>query len=226
MEPDPQVTCWTLIRAAAAGQAAERDEFSRRYLGPVRAYLTARWRTTPFLGDLDDVVQEVFVACFRTGGALERATPQAGGFRAFLFGVTRNVALHHERTRARRDRRHEPVPESETLAGDAPTASRAYDQEYARALLRESALVMAARAAAGGAAARRRVELLRLRFEDGLPIREIALRWQCEALALHREYAKAGREFKAALRTVVGLSERCPAAALDQECDRLLELLR
>ena len=70
MEPVPDITCWTLIRAAAAGQAAEREEFSRRYLAPVRAYLAARWRASPILGELDDAVQEVFVACFREGGAL------------------------------------------------------------------------------------------------------------------------------------------------------------
>jgi hypothetical protein len=34
-----QTTCWTVIEAAAAGAAAERQEFARRY-GPVaRAYL-------------------------------------------------------------------------------------------------------------------------------------------------------------------------------------------
>ena len=37
-------TCWTVIRAAAAGSPADRDELGRRYLGVVRAYLAARWR--------------------------------------------------------------------------------------------------------------------------------------------------------------------------------------
>jgi hypothetical protein len=30
-------TCWTVIRAAAAGSAADRDELARRYLGVIRA---------------------------------------------------------------------------------------------------------------------------------------------------------------------------------------------
>jgi hypothetical protein len=108
---------------------------------------------------------------------------------------------------------------------DGPSASRAYDQAYARSVMQEAAAVMAARAQVAGAAARRRVEILRLRFQEGLPIREIARRWQCDALELHHEHAKAGREFKAALRVVVGLSERCAPDLLDQECDRLLALL-
>jgi RNA polymerase sigma factor (sigma-70 family) len=221
----PQVTCWTLIRAAAAGQAAEREEFTRRYLPPVRAYLAARWRASPLSSELDDGVQEVFMACFREGGALGRARPEPSGFRAFLFGVVRNVALHLERTRARRTRRQDAaVPDSE-VPDDAPALAQAWDQAYARSILREAAGLMAARAQAAGAAARRRVELLRLRFQEALPIRDIARLWQCDALELHRDYAKAGREFKAALRTIVGITERCAPDVLEQECDRLLGLL-
>ncbi len=37
-------TCWTIIRAAAAVNPADREEMARRYLGVVRAYLAARWR--------------------------------------------------------------------------------------------------------------------------------------------------------------------------------------
>ena len=225
LEPAPQVTCWTLIRAAAAGQSAEREEFTKRYLPPVRAYLATRWRASPLASEMDDAVQEVFVACFREGGVLARARPEPGGFRAFLFGVIRNVALHQERTRARRERRQEVGIADRDAPDDEPTASRAYDQAYARSVMQEAAGVMAARAQVAGAAARRRVEILRLRFQEGLPIREIARLWQCDALELHREHVKAGREFKTALRVVVGLSERCAPELLEPECDRLLGLL-
>ncbi len=225
MEPAPQATCWTLIRAAAAGQNAQREEFTRRYQPAVCAYLAARWRSSPLASELDDAAQEVFVACFREGGALTRARPETGGFRAFLFGVMRNVALHLERTRARRDRKQQVGIADSQTPDDEPTASRAYDQEYARSVMREAADVMAARAQIAGAAARRRVDMLRLRFQEGLPIRDIARLWQCDPQELHREHAKAGREFKAALRAVVGLSERCAPEFLEQECDRLLSLL-
>jgi len=35
-------TCWTMIRAAAAGSSTHREELARRYLGVVRAYALAR----------------------------------------------------------------------------------------------------------------------------------------------------------------------------------------
>jgi RNA polymerase sigma-70 factor (ECF subfamily) len=78
-------TCWTVIHAAAAGSAADREELARRYLGVVRAYLAARWRGSALRDDLDDATQEVFVECFRQGGAVEVAgTGRVPDFRAFL----------------------------------------------------------------------------------------------------------------------------------------------
>jgi hypothetical protein len=35
--PTSESTCWTMIRAAAAGSAADREELARRYLAIVRA---------------------------------------------------------------------------------------------------------------------------------------------------------------------------------------------
>ena len=72
----------------------------------------------------------------------------------------------------------------------------------------------------------RRVELLKLRFEQGMPIRDIARLRNADPGVLHGEYAKAAREFSAALREVVGLAERCAPELLDRECDRLLQMLR
>jgi hypothetical protein len=83
--PNAESTCWTIIRAAAAGSLSDREELARRYLGVVRAYLAARWRGTPMRPDLDDSVQEVFVECFRQGGAVEAAgAGRVPSFRAFL----------------------------------------------------------------------------------------------------------------------------------------------
>ena len=46
--------------------------------------------------ELEDVVQEVFVTCFKEDGPLSRADPERpGGFRAYLYGVVRNVATCH-----------------------------------------------------------------------------------------------------------------------------------
>src|SRR5215471_8119689 len=95
--PSPESTCWTVIRAAAAGSPTDREELARRYLSVVRACLAARWRGSPLLAERDDAVQEVFVECFRRGGALEAAgAGRVPSFRAFLYGVVRNVARRFE----------------------------------------------------------------------------------------------------------------------------------
>src|SRR5262245_43122030 len=169
-------TCWTVIRAAAHADAApEREEFARRYAAPIRAYLAARWRGRPSLQEeVDDATQEVFVECFRKGGALAKADEErAGGFRAFLYGVVRHVALRCESARPRAA----PLAESavlDALPADEPTLSRAFDRAWAHGLVRAAARRMGEEAAHGDAAARRRVELLRRRFADGAPIRDLA----------------------------------------------------
>ena len=68
-----------------------------------------------------------------------------------------------------------------------------------------------------GDAALSRIELLRLRFEEELPIREIAKLWQVDAAVLHREYAKAREEFKEALREVVAFHFTGSQANLQKE---------
>jgi RNA polymerase sigma-70 factor (ECF subfamily) len=69
------------------------------------------------------------------------------------------------------------------------------------------------------------VELLRLRFQEGLPIREIARRWQIEAAVVHHEYAKARQEFKAALLQVLAFHHPGSAADIEQQCSDLLAIL-
>ncbi|MGF1581516.1 MAG: hypothetical protein ACFCD0_19490 [Gemmataceae bacterium] len=61
---NPQTTCWAMIRAAAQGQRDEREDFARRYMDPVRAYLSARWKDSMWHDLVDDAVQDVFVECF------------------------------------------------------------------------------------------------------------------------------------------------------------------
>ena len=64
-----------------------------------------------------------------------------------------------------------------------------------------------------------------MRFEDGLAIRQIAERWGFDAARLHHEYARARREFLAALREVVAFHHPGSRAAIDRECAELLALL-
>jgi RNA polymerase sigma-70 factor (ECF subfamily) len=221
----PESTCWTVIAAAAAGCGAERAAFAQRYHPVIRAYLAARWKNTPYLHDLDDAVQDVFVACLQRDGLLARAErDRPGGFRAFLFGVVRNVARHLEARRGRNRQAAGDVDLNQVPAADESQA-RLFDRAWARALLREAGQRHEEHARGAGAAALRRVELLRLRFHDGLPIRAIAARWQIEAATLHHEFAKARQEFKAALAEVVAFHYPGSPEEVERECANLLSLL-
>lgn len=222
--PDP--TRWTIIRGAAAGSGPDRAEFARRYASVIRSYLGARWGGGALHAEIDDATQEVFVQCFRPDGALEGIDPERpGGFRAYLFGVVRNVARGVEREwRARRARGEGAAPDPDAVeARDAPLED-VFDRAWASAILRLAA-DRQARAAQGDEEAVRRIELLRLRFREDLPIREIAKRWQEEPDRLHRAYRTARGEFLDALIEVVGELHGGSAAEVEAECVRLLDHL-
>lgn len=213
---EADATCWTLTREAAGGDPAARERFARVYRPVVAAYLSARWRASR--QSVEDAAQDVFVECFRSGGLLVTADPErGGGFRAFLLGAVRNVARRYE------TRRRSSVPIPVDLPADDTGPAEAFDKAWARALLREAARVQDQTARASGPAAVRRVLLLRLRFQDGLPIRDIAAKWGEDAAKLHHEYATARQEFRAALRTVVAFHHpgRTPGE-VDRACEGLL----
>lgn len=216
----PESTCWTVIRAAAAGSPADREELARRYLEVVRAYLGARWRGSSLRNDLDDATQAVFVECFRQGGVLDAVgAGRVPDFRAFLYGVIRNVARRYE---SRPVRAAERLPD---MAADDATQSRLFDRTWARAIMAEAARLQAQHAGERGPEAVRRVELLRLRFEENLPIRTIAERWGVEAASLHHAYAQARQEFRAALLEVIAFHQPGSRAELEQEAAALLQAL-
>ena len=225
MSTTTQQTRWTMIERAAAGSADGRDRFAHCYLPVIRDFLRARWRRTPWETEVDDAVQEVFVQCFRARGALGGVRRDGRAFHSFLFGVASNVARQHERSQARRNAREAAdgeLPDRPAAAGGRGL-SQVFDRALARSVVREAAELMRTRAT--DRARQRRVELLELRFEAGLPIREIARRWSVDAAELHREYAKSGREFRGAMREVLGYPGRGARETFDAECDRLLELL-
>lgn len=220
-------TCWTLVRAAAAGDGEACNAFAKTYLGIVRAFLGKRWRTSPALGQLDDAVQEVFLDLFRENGALARLEPgRARSFRGFLFGVAHKVALRYEeRARLRMPVDPGTPVEPHQLPAREITLSRAFDREWALALLRRAAMRQETQARAAGPEAQRRVELLRLRFVEDLPIRTIADRWGEDPAKLHHDYARAREEFKDALRAEVRYHMADPRAAVEREVQELLSLL-
>jgi RNA polymerase sigma-70 factor (ECF subfamily) len=224
----PASTVWTVIRHAAEGVASARASFAETYLPVVRAYLAARWRGTSLIDEVDDATQEVFVDFFKEGGALTRLrADEPGGFRAFLFGVVRNAALHAETRRRRRGGRVEGgSPEVERIAGDEESASHAFDRAWAVAMVHQARRLQGERASSAGEEAVRRTEILRLRFQEGLPIRDIATAWGVDAAAVHYQYARARKEFAAALREVVAEHHPGTDAEIDERCESLLALLR
>ena len=177
--PESQTTAWELIESAAAGDKESLQEFVTRYQELMRGWLRARWRGTDHKARIDDALQDALLECVKRGGALTRVDrSRTGGFRPFLQGVVRNVAARYQTRGARDRRRGDELLSPDQLPSPETTVSQALDQELARALVREAADAMAARATRLGASARLRVEILRLRFGDDLPIRDIATRLQ------------------------------------------------
>ena len=218
--PTSDSTCWTVIRAAAAGSPKDREELARRYLGVVLAYLADRWRGASLRHGHDDASQEVFVECFRQGGAVEIAgAGRVPSFRAFLYGVIRNVARRFE---SRPVRAAGPLPE---FAADEASNSRLFDRTWALSLMAEAAKLQRKLATERGPKAVQRVELLRLRFEENLPIRAIAERWAVDPAQLHHAYAIARKEFRSALLEVVAFHQPGSPAELEQEAASLLKAI-
>ncbi|MDH3592303.1 MAG: sigma-70 family RNA polymerase sigma factor, partial [Planctomycetota bacterium] len=219
-------TCWTLVQGAAAGDQDARSVFARTYLPVVRAYLGARWRRGPMVSDMDDAIQETFVECFREGGALERTARDAGRFRTYLFAIVRNVARRFEEKYGRdRKRRVGSSFDPDQLAATEDAASRVFDRAWAEALIKRAAERQNTEARIQGDAALRRVELMRLRFSEDMPIRDIAKLWDADAAALHREYAKAREEFKKALKEEVAFHHPGNPGEVERECAALLGLI-
>ena len=220
-------TRWSIVQAAAQGEPRATRMFAETYLGVVRAFLLQRWRGTATLPHVDDAVQEVFLDLFRTGGALARLDrSRAPSFKSFLFGVARNVAMRHEERAAQSYVRKREAPS--TLSGlpaREASMSRQFDVAWARRMVAKAAERQRAWAQTAGSEAQRRVEILDLRFREGLPVRAIAERLGEPAERVHREFAKAREEFKQALRAEVALHCGGDAGAIERECQDLLAVL-
>ncbi len=216
-------TSWTLIDSAREGDQAARERFAREYEPVVRAYFGARWRSGVLASEIDDAVQEVWIDCLRERGALERADPERP-FRPFLAGVARTVALRFEQRRARGG--------AVELDGESHEAretrlSVAFDRAFAQKVMRDASELQRARATAAGGVKMRRVELLELRFQQGLTIPQIAELWREDAARLHHLYADAREDFLEALREIVRQrGGPTSGQALERECEWMLSVLR
>jgi len=195
-------TCWTLVRSAAAGDPQSQAAYCRLYGPVIRAYLSARWRRPADHEEVGDGVQEVFLQCFKPGGALGRADEtRPGGFRAFLYGVTRNVAGTLEAARVRR-RREGGGDGLEAVPSDDSTVSHVFDRAFAQVLTREARRLLAERAANNPTAATR-LRALELMYQKGLPSREIAKELGLDVTAVYPLMTRARKEFRAALLEVI-----------------------
>lgn len=217
-----------MIAAAAEGNHREREAFARNYLGSVRAYLTARWHSTNYSAYIDDAVQDVFVECFKSGNPLARVDQtKSNGFRPFLYGIVRNVARRYEaKINAENRKRACSQIDVDAIPIKESQLSKIFDRAWAKSIMRQAADLQRTHAEQMGESALTRIELLRLRFEEELPIREIAKLWQVDATVLHREYAKAREEFKAAFRDVVAFHFTGSNPNLQREIAAILVALR
>jgi RNA polymerase sigma-70 factor (ECF subfamily) len=223
-----QETCWTLLRHAAEGDASARAEFGRHYLAVVRKYLRTRWHGRLSPEEIDDAVGEVFVECLKDGGLLARARQGLiESFHACFYGTVRNVALRFEERRAYRlDQPGSRSFHPEELAQEDESLDQVFERSWAQEMMRKAAARHRETARSRGPEAEKRVRLLDLRFEQGLPIRKIAELWGENPSALHHAYARARHEFQEALREVVAFHDPGPDDAVEEECRRLLALLR
>ncbi len=213
---------------AAAGRPLDRDVFARSYGPVIRAYLAARWRLAFDHTAVVDATSDVFVECFKGGGALERVDPKSpGGFRAFLFGITRNVALMSERKLARR--RDAPAAveiNMDHIADSEATLSHVFDRAWAEAVVQEARARMGERAERSPAAKRRFVALA-MRFEQSMPPREIAVATDTSVERVYEVLREAREEFRAVLLEVMaGYHPMASEAEVERLCVELLASLR
>ncbi len=220
-------TSWRVIREAAAGEQIAKTEFVGRYSRVANVYFNARWKGTALTQEVEDAVQQVFIECFREQGVLTRVAPgRVTGFRAYFHGVLRHVAQRVESDPVRRRQ----VPATSGFVRQGPRdseegLSKVFDKSWALAMVREAGALMERRARSKDQQGQRRMKLLRMRFEEGLPIRDIAQLWGTEVRLLYREYQQARKEFRAALVDVLGNQMDGTPAEVEQECRALLALL-
>lgn len=193
---------WKLVRAAAAGDEAARNDFARRFDATVRRWLWFRWHRTPLRSFLDDATQDVFVECFRPRGALERVDPELAphGFEAFLRGIVQHVACRIERSEARNFRRRRQLVDSVTATVSAGTGSPAQlDRNWALSCIRAALRQLDRLSPCCGHSLR---EFLYLHFEKGLNVRTIAAMWRQPSPRVHEMRRRACRCFRECLLRV------------------------
>lgn len=216
-----------MILGAAAGSPPHRETFGRRYAPAICAYLAARWHLAPDSDSVQDACQDVMVECFKAGGALSRAdATYRGGFRAYLYGIVRNVALMAERRFARRREVDLGANfDPDAIGSDEPTLSLAFDRAFAIAVTREARELMARRSVRSPVA-EQRYRALALQFENGQAPRDLAVAMALPVERVYELLKEARREYREALLDVMGtLHPDSDRAEIERLCVELLQRL-
>ena len=224
--PQSENTCWTVVHGAAGGDPASRAAFAERYVRVVSAYLAARWKLPVDHGDVTDTVQDVFLECFKQATPLERAdSDRSGGFRAFLHGITQNVARRAERKGdvLRHGFRMADL-DLDQIKHAGPTLSEVFDRAWAENLVRRAMGLIMERAEREGGAALEAVTFLRLRHIESLAPKDIAERHDVPVSRVYQSLKDMRIAFRSAV--VETLSHDHPEdsrAELEKRCVKLTQ---
>lgn len=215
----PRTTSWSLIELAASGDAVGREEFARRYDPVVRSVICARWKLSREHADVDDATQEVFVRCFRENGPLARADRQRPqGFRAYLYGIVRNVTAEAERREgSRREVTGDQTEQLKAAESREAALSQVFERAWHRLILQETAELLDRRATGPRRVAAQ--SALHLRMHGGVKPAEIATRLGIEVSVVYELIREAKAQYRAAFLEVMashypdldeaGLLEQC-----------------
>lgn len=122
--------------ARAHGADGRADERPLSLAAIYRQEFAFIWRAVRAFGVDEaaaaDVTQEVFVVAHRR---LEAFDPAAGSLRSWLYGIARNVALHHHRSVGRKDPRRIAPASAATPAAVAVDPEEQLRREEARAFV-------------------------------------------------------------------------------------------
>ena len=182
-----------MINQAQNGDTDCRDEVARIYTPLIESFLHNRWRQTPLVSHIDDARQEILFELFRADGALDRFDRKIqSAFRPFLYGVVRNVVRRAE-DRQRRLPQPAGVEGLGHFTDDDRSLSQMFDRLWAENIIRQTMAAIKDD---------QLVDILRMRFYDGLPVREIAKQLKLDPARVHKMYANARSEFKYRLKDV------------------------
>ena len=218
-------TSWTMIDGAAKGRAEAREQVAQLYAPLVRRYLAARWRLPLDHEQVNEGCQDAMLQLFKPGGALQNVdSEQSGGFRAYLYGLVRNVALMIERSSRRRNERHSSAEfELDNIEQDDATLSQVFDRGWARMIAQRARVRMAANLRDSKPEVYRCLEL---RYSEGLAPREIADEIGKDASIVYELLRSARKEYRRALlETVAEFYPGRTHAEVEATCKELTQFL-